>query len=76
MNEDDGVAIDLEHYVDPKTNVPHHLMMGEDKKLHILCKNCVGKVKGKIFGISSDKCEICGVEFVYGYDKPVQLEFF
>ena len=73
---DDGVAIDLEHYVNPTTHIPHHLMLGADMHLHVLCDKCVGKVKGKVFGISSDKCEVCGVEFVYGSGKAVQLELF
>lgn len=74
MNED-GVAVDIEHYVAPKTSVPHHLVLGGDMHLHILCDKCVGKVKGVVFGISSDKCDICGIEFEYGYGKPEQLEF-
>ena len=28
MDEDNGVAVDLEHYVNPKTHVPHHLFAG------------------------------------------------
>jgi len=78
MSDENGVAVDIHNYVNPQTHIPHHLMLGDDGHFHILCDKCVGKVKGKVFGISSDKCEVCGIEFVYGANKsePEQLTFF